>query len=246
MTAGEAEYPRRNLPQTFRSVFYRLVIFFMLGALCVGILVPYTDSKLTTALSDPRPGAGSSPYVIAMENLHIPVLPSFVNFLLLTSVFSAGSSYVYGASRTLFGLALEGKAPRIFAKCTKSGVPIYCVAVTMAISLLSFLQVSDNAAVILQWCGTLMFSFDTCADRNERLAKLLTVCQVTNYAIISLTYLRFHAVNDNLLAKFQQTDGDRSGSESAGHISGLTALSRPLATLQRASLIFTPVPFDTI
>ena len=30
-----------------------------------------------------------------------------------TSSFSAGNSYVYCASRSLFGLALEGKAPRV-------------------------------------------------------------------------------------------------------------------------------------
>jgi len=60
MTAGEAEYPRRTMPRTFRSVFYRLVIFFVLGALC--------DSKLTTALAEAL-AAGSSPDVITMENL---------------------------------------------------------------------------------------------------------------------------------------------------------------------------------
>lgn len=52
---------------------------------------------------------------------------------------------------TVFCIALEGKAPRILAKCTKSGVPFYSVAVVLAIALLSFLQVSNNAAVVLQW-----------------------------------------------------------------------------------------------
>lgn len=166
MTAGEAEAPRRTMPRAFNGVFYRLTTFFILGSLCVGIVVPYSDPFLLNALSDATPGAGSSPYVIAMQRMHIPVLPHITNAIILTSIFSAGNSYVFCASRTLFGLALEGKAPRVLAKCTKSGVPVYCVAVTLVVSLLgtlalfftlvrkpvlAFLQVSNNTAVVLQW-----------------------------------------------------------------------------------------------
>ena len=41
MAAGEAENPRTVMPKAFNAVFYRLITFFVLGALCVGILVPY-------------------------------------------------------------------------------------------------------------------------------------------------------------------------------------------------------------
>jgi amino acid transporter len=68
--------------------------------------------------------------------MHIPILPHIVNALVMTSVFSAGNSYVYCASRTLYGLALERKAPGIFVKCTKSGVPIYSVGLTVVIALI--------------------------------------------------------------------------------------------------------------
>ncbi|KAF8635513.1 hypothetical protein AX17_003903 [Amanita inopinata Kibby_2008] len=175
MTAGEAQFPRTTLPGAFRSVFVRLTTFFVLGSLCVGIVVPYSDPNLLNAISNAKPGAGSSPYVIAMENLHIRVLPHIVNALVMTSVFSAGNSYVYCASRTLYGLALERKMPRFLTTCTRSGVPVYCVAITLAISMLAFLQVSNNSAVVLQW-----------------FVNLVTASQVLNYAIISFTYLRFY------------------------------------------------------
>lgn len=136
MAAGEARDPRRNMPQAFSSVFYRLTAFFMLGSLCVGTVVPYNDPDLLNAISNAHPGAGASPYVIAMQHLKIPVLPHIMNALILSAVFSAGNSYVFCASRTLFGLALEGKAPRFLTRCTGSGVPIYCVAFTLAISLI--------------------------------------------------------------------------------------------------------------
>lgn len=134
MTAGEAKAPRRNLPIAFKSVLYRLTGFFVLGSLAIGIVLPYNDEDLRNALSSAHPGAGSSPYVIAMRHLNIPVLPHIVNALILTAVFSAGNSYVFCSSRTLYGLALEGKVPRVFTKCSKGGVPIYSLALTLSIS----------------------------------------------------------------------------------------------------------------
>lgn len=136
IAAGETQTPRRILPRAFKSVFYRLTTFFVLGSLCIGIVVSYSDPNLLQALSDARPGAGSSPYVIAMQRLHIKVLPDIVNALILTSIFSAGNSYVYNASRTLYGLALEGKAPKVFKRCNRNGVPVWCVIATLGIALL--------------------------------------------------------------------------------------------------------------
>jgi len=136
MAAGEAIDPRNSMPKAFNSVFYRLTVFFGLGSLCVGIVVPYNDPDLLNAISNAHPGAGSSPYVIAMRHLNIPIVPHIMNALILSSVFSAGNSYVFCGSRSLFGLALEGKAPKFLTRCTANGVPIYCVGVTLTFALL--------------------------------------------------------------------------------------------------------------
>ncbi|EEB93723.1 hypothetical protein MPER_07584 [Moniliophthora perniciosa FA553] len=110
-----------------------------------------------------------------MQRLKIPALPHIVNFMILMSVFSAGNSYVYCASRTLFGLALERKVPVFFTGCNRNGVPIYCVALTLSIALLSFLQVSNNSSGVLQW-----------------FVSLVTASQLLKYAIVSFTYIRFY------------------------------------------------------
>lgn len=151
MAAGETINPRRVLPRAFNGVFYRLTAFFILGVLCVGILVPYNDETMAKAFKDDEPGAAASPYVISMNRLQIPVLPDIVNAVILTAAFSAGNSYMYCASRSLYGLALEGKAPKFFTKCNKAGVPIYCVGLVLLFALLSFLQLSNSAAVVLNW-----------------------------------------------------------------------------------------------
>ncbi|KAK0437275.1 general amino acid permease AGP2 [Desarmillaria tabescens] len=158
MTAGEAENPRTTLPRTFKGVYTRVTTFFILGA-----------------LSTPSPGAGSSPYVIAMQNMSIPVLPHIVNALIMLSIFSAGNSYVFCASRTLYGMALQRRLPRFLTRCTRNGVPIYCVGVTILIALLAFLQVSNDTSKVLEW-----------------FVSLTAATQVINYAIVTFTYLRFY------------------------------------------------------
>ena len=151
MAAGEAANPRVVMPRAYNQVFFRLAAFFVLGSLAVGINVPYNDQELSDAYENDAPGAAASPYVVAMNRLRIEVLPDIVNALVLSAAFSAGNSYVYCASRSLFGLALEGKAPRVFTRCTRNGVPVYCVLLVLLLSLLSFLQVSNGSAKVLQW-----------------------------------------------------------------------------------------------
>ncbi|CZR60941.1 probable carnitine transport protein [Phialocephala subalpina] len=179
MGAGEAENPRKVMPQAYNAVFYRLTAFFVLGSLAVGILVPHNGAELSAAFKNGLPGAAASPYVVAMNRLKIRVLPDIVNSMVLASAFSAGNSYVYCASRSLFGLALEGKARKFLTKCTKSGVPIYCVAVTLAIALLSFLQVSNNAAVVLNW-----------------FVSLVTASQLINFSVMAFTFIAWKRACD--------------------------------------------------
>lgn len=158
MAAGEAENPRYIMPRAFKAVFYRLMFFFVIGSLCIGIVVPYDDPEMVAAFTSGEPGAAGSPYVVSMNRLNIPVLPHIVNAMVLGSAFSAGNSYCYCASRSLYGMALEGKAPKIFTRCTRNGVPIYCVGVVLAITLLSFLQLNNNSATVLQWFVNLVRS----------------------------------------------------------------------------------------
>jgi amino acid transporter len=175
MAAGECESPRTVMPRAFNAVFYRLTTFFILGALCVGILVPHDSEELKKAFSSNEPGAAASPYVVAMNRLNIGVLPHIVNAMVLTAAFSAGNSYVYCASRSLYGLALEGKAPRFFTICTKKGVPIYCVGLVLLIALLSFLQLSNDTAVVLDW-----------------FVSLVTASQLLNFSTMCVAYLCFY------------------------------------------------------
>lgn len=176
MVAGEVEHPRKNLKAAFKATYIRYGVFFIGGALCVGIAVPYNDANLIAKLNGSDAGTGAaSPYVIAMTNLGIGVLPHITNALLVTAIFSAGNSYVYCASRTLYAMSIDGHAPKVFQKVTKQGVPIYALLVTMVFPFLSFLQISSGSAAVITW-----------------LANLTEAAQLIDYIGMSVVYLFFH------------------------------------------------------
>ncbi|WWC64264.1 uncharacterized protein I303_106874 [Kwoniella dejecticola CBS 10117] len=145
-TAGETKHPRRVLPRVFPLVIFRLCTFYVLGALAVGIVVPYNDKRLGLALK----GAGSSPFVLAAQRMGIPGLGSVINAAVLTSALSNGVEGMFSTSRGLYGLALKGKAPKVFT-VTKNGVPVMCLLWVISISLLGFMTVSKGSAVVFTW-----------------------------------------------------------------------------------------------
>jgi yeast amino acid transporter len=51
------------------------------------------------------------------------VLNHVINGAILIFVLSAANSDLYIGSRTLYGLAVEGKAPKIFRRVNRLGVP---------------------------------------------------------------------------------------------------------------------------
>jgi hypothetical protein len=64
LIGGEVRNPRRILPRAFNSTIYRIVFFYLTGALCVGIVAASDDPSLLGAIAAGAPGAAKSPYVI--------------------------------------------------------------------------------------------------------------------------------------------------------------------------------------
>lgn len=178
MVAAEAKRPRVYIKNAFKTVYWRFGIFFIVGALCVSIIVPYNDPTLVGIVTGTADGGGTaaaSPYVIAMENLGVSVMPHITNALMMTSIFSAGNTYTYCATRNLYGLALEGRAPKFLTTCTRKGVPIYSFCVVMCFPLLSFLQVSSGSSTVLTW-----------------LVNLITAGGIIDFIVMCVTYLFFY------------------------------------------------------
>lgn len=158
VVAGEVKNPRRIMPKAFRSTIYRILFFYIVGALCVGIVSASDDPALLGAIAAGAPGAAKSPYIISMNRLGIPVLPSLVNALILVSIFSTTNAFVFSASRAMYGLAHKGQAPKFLGRVNKQGVPWVAVLAVLVISSLAYLQVSAGAVVVLDWFVSLVGS----------------------------------------------------------------------------------------
>lgn len=102
IAAGETENPRRNIPKAVRRVFRRIAIFYVGSVFLVGLCVSSQDKRLLNAIGAGAADVGASPFVIAIENGGILVLPSIINAVVLTSALSAGNSFFYVHSYPVF------------------------------------------------------------------------------------------------------------------------------------------------
>ncbi|KAJ5904431.1 hypothetical protein N7504_006814 [Penicillium tannophilum] len=141
IAAAETSDPRRNVPRAIKSVWIRLVLFYLCSAFLIGILVSPTDPSLNLSST-----AAKSPFVIAISNAGISVLPSIINAAILTSAWSAGTADLFVSSRTLYGLAARGHAPKVFLKTRKDGFPWVCFLFCGAFALLSFMAAASGEA----------------------------------------------------------------------------------------------------
>ena len=138
IAAGESENPEKNVPSAIKQVFWRIIIFYFLSIFVIGALVYYKDPSLLRAAT--QSDITVSPFTLVFERAGLAAAASVMNAVILTSVISSANSWLYAASRMLFGMAKEGHAPKVFAKTnTSNGVPIYAILATVAIGLLAFL-----------------------------------------------------------------------------------------------------------
>ncbi|KUM02668.1 amino acid permease [Chromobacterium subtsugae] len=128
LTAGEAKNPKKALARAVDSVFWRILIFYI-GALFV-ILSIYPWNEL---------GTRGSPFVMTFESLGIPAAAGIINFVVLTAALSSCNSGIYSTGRMLFNLAEQKQALPLFAKVSKSGVPLPALLLSIAALLLGVL-----------------------------------------------------------------------------------------------------------
>lgn len=143
ITFPECARPRKAIPKAIRLTFYRIVIFYVLNVLVLGMCVPYDDERLLGASGLT---ASASPFVIAIFNAQIQGLDHVINACILIFVSSAAVADMYISSRTIYGLSVSGYAPSFFSKTDRRGVPYYGIMLSFSFALLAFMVTSSEAA----------------------------------------------------------------------------------------------------
>ncbi|KAJ0417406.1 amino acid permease/ SLC12A domain-containing protein [Aspergillus carlsbadensis] len=158
VTVGEAQNPRKTIPRAIKLTFYRILFFYVISVLLVGTLVPYDSIELAEA-NDASTSSAASPFVLAISLAGIPILPHILNACILLFVFSAANSDLYIATRTIFGLAKEGKAPKILATTDRRGVPYVALALCSLIACIAYMNVSSSSKTVFKYFVDLVTIF---------------------------------------------------------------------------------------
>ncbi|RKF58095.1 Proline-specific permease [Erysiphe neolycopersici] len=143
VAAAETLNPHRTIPKAVKRVTYRICFFYVLGTLLIGMVVSSNDPALLGSSGD----GNSSPFVIAIKNSGIQVLPSIINACILISAWSAGNSYCYVGARMIIAMAVDRQAPQLFSQVNRWGVPYYAVLVSFMFGPLAYLGLGSSGAV---------------------------------------------------------------------------------------------------
>lgn len=166
MAAAEAKDPQKTIPKAINQVVLRILVFYVGSMTILLSLVPWNELQLG--------GLDKSPFVMIFSQLGIGWAAHLLNFIILTAALSVYNSGMYANSRMLFGLAQQGNAPKIFTQTNKQGVPIPAVLFS---ALLIF--------------GCVLLNYFAPEDALSNLIYIVVGALVLNWAMISLTHLKF-------------------------------------------------------
>ncbi|AOW06480.1 YALI0F01254p [Yarrowia lipolytica CLIB122] len=173
ITAGEQKNPTKSMPRVIKTVFWRIIIFYVLSILLIGINVPYNYPNLSSKETT------TSPFTLVFQKAGSKVAGSFINAVIMTSVLSAGNHALFAGTRLLYTLAIQGYAPKFFGKLTKAKVPYVALLFTSLLSGLCFGSSFIGAGTLWSW-----------------LQNLVGVSNQLSWMLIGVTSIRFRKALD--------------------------------------------------
>ncbi|WP_068423447.1 amino acid permease [Janibacter terrae] len=137
MTAGEADDPDRSIARAVNTVPVRILLFYVAALAVIMSIIPWD-----------RVTGETSPFVEVFAALDIPAAEHIMNFVVITAALSAMNAIFYACSRTMYGLAEQGHAPRVFHHVSRRAhipvVPVLIMFVTGAVGIALFLTIEDR------------------------------------------------------------------------------------------------------
>ncbi len=173
-TAAEADRPKTVIPKAINQVIYRILIFYI-GALVVLLSLSPWD-ELLNSINGAGDAYSGSPFVKIFALIGSDTAAHLLNFVVLTAALSVYNGGVYCNSRMLYGLAEQGDAPKVLQKVNARGVPYVALGFSALVTLLC-----------------VVVNYVVPKGALELLMSLVVAALVINWALISLTHLKFRA-----------------------------------------------------
>lgn len=147
LAASESQNPDEAVPRACRSVTYRIVGLYLVPILLVLLLYPTElGTDATPIFSDVVKSYG-------FDGLSVVFLA-----IVLVAAFSCANTGFYGTVRALYGLSVEGLAPKFLSKLTKTGNPRNAVLFTLLFMWIVLLLglISELTGLFASLYGTLL------------------------------------------------------------------------------------------
>jgi AAT family amino acid transporter len=133
LSAAETQDPEKNVPSACRKVAVRIILLYLVPIFVLSLIMPYfaaglSDSVFASALMEYGFGWGARVF----------------QFVCLIAAFSCANAGFYGTVRALYGLSVEGLAPKFLSDLNKFNTPhkatLFSLAFVWFIFVISFLM----------------------------------------------------------------------------------------------------------
>ncbi|MBC6680372.1 amino acid permease [Zhenpiania hominis] len=112
LAAAEAQDPEKSVPRACKSVTYRIAGLYMVPILLIVLIYPWNL------------GTEDNPiFADIMNRYNMGFFGIIMSAVVLIAAFSCANTGFYGTVRAMFGLSIEGLAPKFLSKLTKTSNP---------------------------------------------------------------------------------------------------------------------------
>ncbi|KAI0114441.1 amino acid permease/ SLC12A domain-containing protein [Nemania sp. FL0031] len=165
LAAAECRSPRYVMKLASRLVAGRIALLYILPVLMLGFVLHIDLSPTTasdenaTTIQDSSQDALISPFVLAISQAKIPVLPSLMNAVIVVAIFSMANASIFAASRALQAISARGMGPR-FCAIVRWDRPVGALVVVFVFSFISFAGAAQQGDTVFVW----LLSLASCSN----------------------------------------------------------------------------------
>ena len=197
LAIAESENPEKDAPPAIYTITTTVIALYTLSILFIIWLMPWKAFSTS-----------ESPFVEILNRAGVPFGSDILNFVVLTAALSGLNSSMYSASRMLNSLSLGGQAPKTFLVKNKNGVPVYALALSSIVLLLTavisyivpskvfeILAVASGFTALVNWLTISITHFfyrrKTLKENPDRLKYKVPGWPLTNFIAITFIIIVF-------------------------------------------------------
>ncbi|MDR0596145.1 MAG: amino acid permease [Clostridiales Family XIII bacterium] len=131
LSAAETQNPEVNVPAACKKVAFRIILVYLVPIFILSLIMPYTVANID-----------NSPFSQVLLAYGWEWGSSLFTVVTLVAAFSCANSGFYGTVRSLYGLSVEGLAPKFLSKLNRHSTPqnatLFTLAFIWVVFVLSF------------------------------------------------------------------------------------------------------------